>query len=93
MYIAHVDLVKVRNVIIKVRKNEPAEKTELNCVRLVLKFDRDRGSTVSVEFAWAGHVRLCELFSIFFHGTVEKIDFPQIKNLFNNVETNRGNEK
>ena len=48
MYITHVDLVKVRNVIIKVRKNEPAEKTELNCVTNLIETELNRESTVHV---------------------------------------------
>ena len=46
MYITHVVLVKVRNVIIKVRKNEPAEKTELNCVPNLIEPELNRESTV-----------------------------------------------
>ena len=46
MYITHVDLVKVRNVIIKVRKNEPAEKTEPNCVTNLIETELNRESTV-----------------------------------------------
>ena len=46
MYITHVDLVKVRSFLIKVRKNEPAELTELNCVPNLIETELNRESTL-----------------------------------------------